>query len=104
MRGFRLLFVVASIGALGVASFGGYATDRDAVTDLQAAQLAGGINCSLFTTQACLFGCKGGCYIGARTTKGDNVGGLPNQNRNCSGGEDDSGCNNVTEISGCIPS
>jgi hypothetical protein len=100
MRGFRLLFVAASIGALVVASFDGYATDRDAVTDLQAAQLAGGAGCVLYTSQACLFGCKGSCSIGAASTKGGTPG-LASVSRNCGGNQEDSGCNNVIDISGC---
>jgi hypothetical protein len=96
-----LLFVVASIGALGIASFAGYATDRDTVTDLQAAQLAGGAatSCGFFQGQPCVSPCSGSCYHGSANTAGTY--GTPTAPVACGG---TSSCNQVINPGVCFKS
>jgi hypothetical protein len=64
MRGHRLLFVLASVAALGVVGFAGFADDRNAVVDFEAAQLVGGA-CEYWTPVNCLAPCKGSCLCGS---------------------------------------
>jgi len=104
MRGFRSLFVVASIGVLGIASFAGYPTDRDAVTDLQAAQFAGGLttvatSCGYFQGQSCIAPCAGSCYVGSGSTAG--AYGTPATPVGCGG---NSSCNQVRQPDVCFKS
>lgn len=64
MRGFRLLFVLASVAALGLANF---ASDRDAVADLEAGQLFGGGCDTAFWSVNCSIPCSGGGYCDSGT-------------------------------------
>jgi len=103
MRGFRSLFIAASIGALGIASFAGYTTDRDAVTDLQAAQFAGGLttvatSCGYFQSQSCSSPCAGSCYTGSANTATGSYG-TPAPRAGCGG---NSSCNQVQNPTECF--
>jgi hypothetical protein len=64
MRGIRFLFTAALVCSLGAVSIAGFESDRDAVTDLQASQLAGGQACPTWTPVNCSAGnsaCTGSC-------------------------------------------
>jgi hypothetical protein len=67
MRCHRFLFVVASVGALSIAAFAGFDSDRDVISDLQAANLIGGGSCINWSSQNCSTGCQGSCLREAKT-------------------------------------
>jgi hypothetical protein len=61
MRGHRLLFVLASVVALGLIGFAKLPADRHAVADTEVSQLVGG-QCQNLTLTECEGGpCSGSC-------------------------------------------
>jgi hypothetical protein len=61
MRGHRLLFVLASLVALGLVGFANFPGDRHAVADSEASQMVGGCSSS-YTIVNCGGTCGGACY------------------------------------------
>jgi len=74
MRGQRLLFVLASLVALGLVGFANFPSDRYAVADNEASQLIGGC-ASSYTVFTTCGGCGGGGYCGSGSAYACSCGG-----------------------------
>jgi hypothetical protein len=64
MRGHRLLFVLASLVALGLVGFANFPSDRPAVADSEASQMVGGQCTYSYTVVDCQEACVGQCWCG----------------------------------------
>jgi len=95
MRGHRLLFVLASLFALGLIGFANFPGDRDAVPDTEASRLVGGICLSIYDSYNCNGNCSGMFLSGLCTSAGDSE--STNSYCGCGGtacGKNYNGCTN----------